>query len=266
MIWKPRDLKREWRRWRTWRRALPRLERECLQSVERELGGAVEWRLAGGCGRDVICQVWRDGAPRAYLRLADPRAPLSLPASAGMPFVSPGAAEKIEREWSAYERGAAHDLTPRPLWRNRHALLSAYVAGSSLGAMARAPGGSWLEQVAQALPAIAQLHRAGISHMDMSLANILRREADGRLMFVDFEYKPAESLSFAQQCRYDYLRLFESVWKFIALEERAGAGQVWRQALERLAPAEVRCAPLEPLRPALGRILAAPEMTPLLGE
>ncbi|MBP7638285.1 MAG: hypothetical protein KBA18_10450, partial [Kiritimatiellae bacterium] len=104
---------------------------------------------------------------------------------------------------------------------------------------------------------------AGVTHMDMSLANILRDRASGALLFVDFEYGAAPGLSAEQQALYDYLRLLESIWKFLPAGERAAACGVWGEAYKRHAPAAVRAAELTPLRPALGRVLAAPELAPL---
>jgi hypothetical protein len=259
-----RKFKRWFRRWRAWRAARPRLEVDFRPTLERALGGPVTWRYAGGRGRDVVCLIQREGRAAGYLRIADPLSGPSAPAAAGLPFVSLSAGEKIDREWLAYERGARLGLTPRPLWRGEGAMLSAYVDAHSLADEAERDGCSRLALAAEALPGIARLHAAGVAHMDMSLSNILRRTASGGLVFVDFEYGPAQGLTFEQQCLYDYLRLFESVWKFLTPEERRAAGDVWGEAFKRNAPAAVRAAELSPLRPALGRVLAAPELAPLV--
>ena len=250
----PRKIKRWFRRWRAWRAVLPRLEADYRPVLEQAFDGPVTWRCAGGSGRDVVCLIRRDSRPVGYLRIADPLIAPSTPPSAGMPFVSLPAGEKITREWHAYERGAAHGLTPRPLWRDACAMLSSYIDAHALADEAT-HGTSRLALTLEAMPAIARLHETGITHMDMSLCNILRRTASGGLVFVDFEYGPASGLTFEQQCLYDYLRLPESVWKFLTPEERDEAGTAWCDAFSRHAPESVRTAEPAPLKPALGRIL-----------
>jgi len=255
-----RALKRWWRRRRAWRAALPRLEADCRAAAERLFGGPVTWRAAGGRGRDVVCQILRAGRPAGYLRMVDPACAPSAPAAAGLPFVSLPPAEKLAREWQAYACGAPSGLTPPPLWRDEHGMISGYRDARPLEQEAARGGRSRLALAAEALPAIARLHAAGVTHMDMSLANILRDRASGALLFVDFEYGAAPGLSAEQQALYDYLRLLESIWKFLPAGERAAACGVWGEACKRHAPAAVRAAELTPLRPALGRVLAAPEL------
>lgn len=255
-----RRLKRWLRRWRAYRAVYPQLEADYRPRLERTFGGPVTWRHSGGRGRDVVCLVERDGRPVGVLRVTDPAEPPSAPASAGLPFVSLAASEKIGREWLAYGRGAPLGLTPQPLWRDGRAMLCAYVDARPLQREAELGRRSPLALAADAVPHIARLHAAGITHMDMSLANILGDPARQRCVFVDFEYGPAAGLSFEQQALYDYLRLLESAWKFLTPEERKDASATWGAAVLRSAPREVRAAELSPLRPALGRILAAPEL------
>ncbi len=254
-----RALKRWFRRWQAYRAALPQLA-ACRPHLERALGGPVTWRHTGGRGRDVVCLVERDGRPAGVLRLAHPGAAPSTPAAEGLPFVSLGAADKIEREWQAYSRGAPLGLTPRPLWRDAYALLCAYADARPLTLDAETGQGALLARAAGAAPHVARLHAAGITHMDMSLANILYDRAGHRHLFVDFEYGPAAGLTFGQQCLYDHLRLLESVWKFLTPEERGSAAAIWGGAFLQNASQAVRAADLAPLRPALGRVLAAPEL------
>lgn len=254
-----RALKRWFRRWLAYRAALPDLN-ACRPSLEQLVGGAVTWRRTGGRGRDVVCQILRQGAPVGVLRLTHPETPPSTPAAAGMPFVSLDAYAKIDREWQAYTLGSPLGLTPKPLWRNTRAMLCAYVCGQPLQHEAQAGKAKPLLLATDVLAEIARLHAAGLTHMDMSLSNILRDTDTQDILFVDFEYGPAAGLSFEQQCLYDYLRLLESMWKFLAPADRAAAAALWGDEFLSVAPASVVAADLAPLRPALGRILAAPEL------
>ncbi len=257
-----RALKRWWRRRCAWRTAQSSLEADYRAVAERLFGGPITWREAGGRGRDVICQILREGQPAGYLRIVDPACAPSAPSAAGLPFVSLPASEKLSREWQAYERGTPLGLTPPPLWRDARGMISGYRDARPLEAEAAHDGRSRLALAAEALPAIARLHAAGVTHMDLSLANILRDRASDALLFVDFEYGAAPELSAEQQALYDYLRLLESIWKFLPADERAAACDVWGEGYKRHAPAAVRAADLTPLRPAIRRVLAAPELAP----
>ena len=121
-----RALKRWWRRRRAWRAAQARLEADYRPVAERLFGGTVTWRMAGGRGRDVVCQILRAGRPVGYLRMDDPACAPSAPVAAGLPFVSLPFADKLEREWQAYTRGAPSGLTPPPLWRGARGMISGY--------------------------------------------------------------------------------------------------------------------------------------------
>jgi len=254
-----RALKRWIRRWRAFRAAQPQLN-ACRPHLERIFGGPVTWRHVGGRGRDVVCRVLRAGKTVGMLRVAHPDTPFSTPPSAGLPFVSLSADEKIEREWQAYAAGFPLGLAPEPLWRDAHALLCAYEDATSLKQALDEGRALPLALAAEALPSLARLHAAGIAHMDMSLANILCDRAAARFLFVDFEYGPAAGLSFEQQCLYDYLRLLESVWKFLSPSERASASEAWGSVFLATAPEAVRSADPAPLWPALTRLSAAPEL------
>ena len=254
-----RAFKRWFRRWKSFRAAQPQLA-VCRPEVERVFGGPVTWRQTGGCGRDVVCLVARGNRPVGVLRLTSSEGKAPVPAGrGGLPFVALSAAAKIEREWQAYAAGHPHGLTPQPLWRNSTALLCAYVEGAPLKREAEEGRAAYLALATEALPHIARLHRAGLTHMDMSLSNILCG-ASRRHLFVDFEYGPAEGLTVDQQCLYDYLRLLESIWKYLAPDARGTVAATWGETFRACAPASVRSADLTPLRPALGRILAAPEL------
>jgi predicted Ser/Thr protein kinase len=229
--------------------------------AERLFGGSVGWQRAGGAGRSVVCRVMREGRPAACFRLATSNDAPSAASAAPSPFVRLSPEETVTREWEAYSCAAPHGLAPRPIWRDHRAIFSEYIDARPLADEAERGTRPRLALAAEAAPAISRLHAAGVAHMDMSLSNILRDPASGGLFFVDFEYGPARGLTFEQQCLYDYLRLLESAWKFLTPEERREAGTLWDEALKNNAPAAVRAAGLAPLRPALGRMVSAPELT-----
>jgi hypothetical protein len=260
-----RALKRWIRRWQAFRTAQPQLAAS-RPHLEQVLGGPVTWRHTGGRGRDVVCQILRDGNPVGMLRVTHPDTLPSTPASSGQPFVSLSADEKISREWRAYQTGFPLGLTPQPLWRNDRAMLCAYVCGQPLQREVQTGKAAALLLATDVLSDIARLHAAGLTHMDMSLSNILCETGTRRILFVDFEYGPAAGLTFDQQCLYDYLRLLESIWKSLSPADRTAAASLWGDEFLATAPPAVRAADLTPLRPALGRILAAPELRDFFAE
>jgi len=254
-----RTLKRWFRRWKTFRAAQPQLA-TYRPEVERVFGGPVMWKQTGGCGRDVVCLVMREELPVGVLRVTvSSNLPVGLAKRRNLPFVPLDPEAKIAREWQAYATGFPFGLTPQPLWRSNHALLCAYVDGEPFKREADAGRTSHLALATEALSHIARLHQSGLTHMDMSLSNILR-ERSGNCRFVDFEYGPAEGLTPEQQRLYDYLRLLESCWKYIAAGERKTVSATWGKTFRAHAPEAVRSADIAPLRPALERILAAPEL------
>lgn len=255
----PRTIRRWLLRRRAWREAAPLLEKDYRIVAEHLFGAPVTWQRAGGAGRSVVCRVLRQGAPVACFRLARVLHEAADAKDRAQPFIQLSPEGTIAREWDAYTRGTTHGLTPRPIWCDQRAIFSEYIDARPLASETR----SRVALAAEALPAIARLHHASVAHMDMSLANILRDAQRGSLLFVDFEYGPAPGLSFEQQCLYDYLRLFESTWKFLSPAERREAGPVWSQTVASHVPAAVRTAESLPLKPALGRILAAPELDAL---
>lgn len=247
-----RALKRWLRRARGERRLAPR-RAEIRAALETYLERPCHLSSAGARGRDSIYEVSDADAVFACLRIINPHL-VRAPLEADMPFRVLGSEQRLEREWSCYQRGAASGLTPRPIWRTDDALCCEYVAGERvMDTLMDEPRRFW-ELLCRATKSVSALHETGITHMDVSLANLIQTPA-GKQVFIDFEYAPAAGLSLAQQCVYDHLRLVESCIKFMPAE-LLDAGDEWLQTLEQHTDARTRGCDLTPLRPALGRLLA----------
>ena len=244
------------RRWLRRKRGELRLgvrREEVRKLLSEHVGRQCRLTPAGARGRDSIYLVSDVERVFACLRIVNPylkRTPLE----ADMPFRVLSGTERIEREWSCYSRGADSGLTPRPLWRTDDALACEFVDGARLMQQLLAQPQRFWELMSVATLAVAKLHETCITHMDVSLANMVVGPR-GNPVFIDFEYAPQENLNLAQQRAYDYLRLVESSIKFMPAE-RASAEQHWLDTLERCTSAKTRGCDLNPLAPALGRLFA----------
>lgn len=235
-------------------RVLPRC-REVLAELALavpELAG-VRAIKSGHRGHDSSFYLDKAGKRLAVMRLNNPHIRRPGPA-ADMPYVLAATAHRIAHELAAYTLGASHQLTPQPLFHTHDALVCRYVPFKPLHALGYRK--AW-DTFLRANRAIAALHAAGLTHMDISPNNILAGPSGDRFIFIDFEYTPVAGLSIASQRAYDYLRLAESSWKFMP-ESIRGDYPPWLNDVVAKLGEEAPRVQLERLAPALTRILAAP--------
>lgn len=248
-----RALKRWWRRCYGEFRIRGRL-REVLKQIRHDLGLPRTPRAiaSGSRGHDSVYRLYVDATPVGVMRLLNPwkqrkTGPNSLP------FQQIKNAERIRHEAKAYEAGHCAGLTPALLWHGTDALVSAYLPCHPVhDDLLAVPEKAW-EMVTRATLDIARLHTAGLTHMDMSLANILIDKASDRLFFIDFEYGPAADVDLPTQKLYDYLRLVESSWKFIPPDLRNDF-EGWFTVFEQCRSADIATGDLTRLLPALPNI------------
>jgi hypothetical protein len=232
--------------------------REVARQLQEFLGLARPPIMAssGARGHDSNYLVADPKSIHGVLRLVNPHHKRPNPAP-DMPFIFEKADARLEREWSAYARGAAAGLTPLPLWRAQDAIFCEYIPFRTLqGQLMESPERAW-EILCRAAQAVQGLHAAGITHMDVCLANMLADPQLERIVFVDFEYSPAPHIDLSAQRVYDHLRLIDSTWKFIP-EARRGDWDGWLKIFASAAAADISQANLTALAPALGRVLNAP--------
>jgi serine/threonine protein kinase len=248
---------RRWLRHKLGEVRLAKRREEVRMLLSEHIGRTCRLSPAGARGRDSIYTVHDSGHTFACLRVVNPylkRTPLKP----HMPFQVLSGIERIEREWSSYSRGAESGLTPRPLWRSDDALACEFVEGARvMDQLLSEPRRFW-ELISAATRAVCRLHEAGMTHMDVSLSNLVATPS-GDLVFIDFEYAPTSNLDLAQQRAYDHLRLVESCIKFMPTEVTDGY-RIWLDTLEQCTDAKLRCCDLNPLIPALGRVLAEGSM------
>lgn len=251
-----RKLKRWWQATIAAFKLRPRVRAVALQ-IQRDL--KLEhiplMRVVGARGHDgnyFVLDV-HNKLPLGVVRIVNPFKKRTPPAGS-MPFILQPAADRLAREAAAYERASVAGLAPHPLWRAEDALMCEYLPFRPLQeTLEKNPGAVW-DLLTAAAGRITELHRLGITHMDMSLANILAGEGLKSLTFVDFEYAPAPDVTPAQQRLYDHLRLIESVWKFIP-ENLRKPDPRWIEIFTCALDEEMKAADLSRLAPALGRVL-----------
>lgn len=123
-----RKLKRWWRRFYSEFRL-----RKRVQEITKELQDSLKLehppvlKSAGSAGHDSIYGVFdHEGKQIGVLRVLNPWRERGFFAG-DSPFLLTQPEERIEREWNAYRQGAVCNLTPKPLWRTKDALLCAYL-------------------------------------------------------------------------------------------------------------------------------------------
>jgi len=209
----------------------------------------------GNLGHDSNYDVLVGAEQIGVLRLNNPHKHRPPP-PAEMPFRIGSPALRIDREWDAYRRGAPLGITPTPLWRDADALLCGYLPYGSLRPWAVSQPDQIWEILSRGSRVLDRLHReVGMAHMDASIDNILCDPEHERLALVDFEYMPAEGLSFAQQRIFDHLRLVQSGRRLMSPRQRHGHA-AWLEQLAGLIDEDMRGASFEPIRPGLREVLS----------
>lgn len=258
-----RKLKRWWRRFYSEFRL-----RKRIQEITKELQSSLALdqppvlKSAGSAGHDSIYSVFgSDGKQIGVLRVLNPWRERDFFAG-DSPFLLTQPEERIEREWEVYQKGAGLNLTPQPLWRDKDALLCAYLPYVNFQKKLLDNPADAEMLMKHTARRICDLHRAGIIHMDANLSNILSDEDFNNIVFIDFEYKTAPHLSVAEQKLFDHLRALESVVKFIpqpVLESfiyKNDEGDWFHTLINSLSAEELKSIRLSVIAPGLERIFA----------
>lgn len=210
----------------------------------------------GNLGHDSNYNVFSGAEQIGVLRLVNPHKRRPLPPSE-MPFVIAGPSMRILHEFEVYGRGAASGLTPTPVWKADDALFCRYLPYQPLMSRVKDAPSIW-PLLLEGSATLDRLHReTGLSHMDASLGNVLANADRTAHALVDFEYLPAEGVTFAEQKVYDHLRLVHSSWKFIRPNERAPS-QAWLAQLDSYLDPAMRDITFDRIGPALENLLNDP--------
>ncbi len=246
---------KRWIRAQFWEWRMRDRRNEVADELARALALPARPRLVerGNLGHDSNYNVFSGGEQIGVLRLVNPHKRRPLP-PAEMPFRIAGPSMRIKHEFEVYGRGAASGLTPEPVWKAPDALFCRYLPYRPLMSWVKGAESIW-PLLLEASATLDRFHReTGLSHMDASLGNVLANEDRSAHALVDFEYLPAEGVSFTEQKIYDHLRLVHSSWKFIRPDQRHDFGP-WMAQLEGFLDANMRGASLLRIAPALENLM-----------
>lgn len=198
-------------------------------ALEQELGAFLGYAcqllpIRGKGGYDRLYQVVRGGECVAMMRVKNPDRlpPVNAPDSALRRALAPD--ERLKREWTSYTKLAPLRLSPTPLWRSPEAIVATYHAGERVSNILKRKRGEVWNLIPRLFTLVWAMHDTGVTHMDLNLGNILCEYTTGALLALDFEYAPADILSFEEACLCDYLHITNDL-----LRPRRGGRFIKRQ-------------------------------------
>ena len=227
-------------------------KRRLIEQLSIHFGHPVSLCRAGARGRDSVFVVKDECQTMGAIRLCNPHLRVSA-LSSDMPFIILSNDERLSREWRCFAEASPAGITPRPLWRDEDALMCEFIAGPRLSDRLSQDPSSFWELLIRTSRALGRLHALDITHMDASLANTI--DAGDGCRLIDFEYGPRADISLEQQMAYDHLRLLESSLKFMPRRVRLRIDS-WLEVLDVVLPKRTREVDIEPLAPAITRVLA----------
>lgn len=177
----------------------------------------------------------------AVVRVNSPFKTQNDPIGPRDPGVPLGPADRLDREWSAYQQLFPLGLSPKPLWRTDDAIACSWIDWPRVSSHLASNRQACWEIFDRLVPAIRRMHDVGVSHLDLNLGNALVDTTGTRIAIIDFEFGPVDWVRWDQQVAYDYLRVVDDFTK----PRRGGSrftGEPDRvvDTLDRIVPASVR--------------------------
>lgn len=165
----------------------------------------------------------------AVVRINSPHKSEKDPIGPLDPGIPLGPAERLEREWRAYEKLFPVGLSPQPMWRTSDCIVCSWLPWRRASeVLAKRRNLTW-SVIERSLAAIRRMHDAGVIHLDLNTGNLLIEEDGPSIAIIDFEFGPVNWVSHQQQMAFDYLRLIDDFVK-----PRRG-GKVMLADVKRLA-------------------------------
>lgn len=172
-------------------------------------------------GYDEIYFAQRSGQRFAVVRVNSGSKRQPKPAGPRDPVMPLGPRERLNHEWHVYERLSPLGLSPQPIWRADDAIACGWMTWPRVSEIVLRDRAEFWPSFSAIVPAVSQMHRLGLTHLDLNLGNILTDPATRRVAFIDFEFAPAVWLTIPQQRAFDYLRLIDE-----CLRPRRGGRQL----------------------------------------
>ncbi|WP_437201223.1 lipopolysaccharide kinase InaA family protein [Planctomicrobium sp. SH664] len=198
---------RKWLRNRRLERAIAPRRQEILTALRAEIDPRLELKFRPSRGGfDVTLQASVAGQPLGILRM-NPAIPKVKPVPGNSLKQPLSPAARIDLEWQTYQRLSALGLSPRPLWRSHDALLCSQIDWPKASIALRSLGADFWPAMQRIVAAVQEMHRAGVTHLDLNTGNIFLQPKQHGVQFIDFEYGPAGWATNRQCQAFDWLRL-----------------------------------------------------------
>ncbi|QDT31367.1 phosphotransferase [Thalassoglobus polymorphus] len=177
---------------------------------------------------DEIFYAIHNDARVAVVRVNSPHRGPKDPVKPEDPIYPLDSAGRLEREWTAYSKLSAVDLSPQPLWRSDDAIACSWFDWERVSRYLVQHRSRFWDVFEKLLPAIRLMHEQGVTHLDMNLGNFLISRDGKKIVIIDFEFDPNDWLTYEQQLGFDYLRVILDCTK------RRRGGQYLLSDLDRM--------------------------------
>ncbi len=161
----------------------------------------------GKGGYDRLFYVETNGQRTAMMRVRNLQADAQSHSPSGGIRRTLTADERLDYEWAAYSALSGKKLSPQPVWRSDDAIVCSYYPFKRVAEVLKKDRQLVWNVLPPTFALVREMHTARVVHMDLNLGNMLVELDTYRLVVIDFEYAPAERLTFEQACLCDYLRL-----------------------------------------------------------
>lgn len=234
-----------------------KIRKTLIKVLEEYFSRKINLILKGAKGKDFIFQVLDNEKIIAIVRYSLDSNLSKKNKYNNLPYIKLSAKETLLREYNIYNELYKIKLAPMPRFysEKNNLLCNDYIDGEIFFHKLISSKERFWEYVMLVSKRITLLHKQNITHMDMSFNNILIDKKEN-IYFIDFEYAP-NNITFHEQTIYDYLRLIESVYKFIPSEifEQENKIEKYFKYLDNTLEDSSKNIPFSNLEKALSRIL-----------
>lgn len=164
-------------------------------------------------GYDEIYYARQNGKRFAVVRINSPYKKQNDPIGPLDPSIPLTPAERLNREWNAYNKLAPLGISPEPLWRTDNAIACTWLNWIRASTWLTRNRSDFWTVISQILPTVARMHHADVTHLDLNLGNLLLDTKGSGVAVIDFEFGPVEWVDTSQQQAFDFLRLIDDCIK-----------------------------------------------------
>tara|TARA_B100000749_G_scaffold259771_1_gene230751 strand:- start:2618 stop:3445 length:828 start_codon:yes stop_codon:yes gene_type:complete len=200
-------------RWLARRREIGKLAERCSE-LELELSAFIGKNIKlqpakTKGGYDEIYTVLQGGTCIAVLRVNSPYRAQKDPIGELDPYQALDGPDRLALEWTAYQRLNPIGLSPKPLWRTNDAIACSWFPWNRASEHLVNNRSDFWNTIEKIIPAIAQMHHHGVTHLDLNLGNVLLEPNCDGVALIDFEFGPKKWATLPQQQAFDFLKIID---------------------------------------------------------